>query len=52
MREGTKDVLHLFISYAHEDERWKDNLVKTLTPLIRKGLISIWEDRQICVGDN
>ena len=40
----------LFISYAHKDESYKDSLMVALSPLRRRGLIKIWEDRQIASG--
>lgn len=37
----------LFVSYAHEDRQWLEDLRKWLKPLERKDLIRIWEDRDI-----
>ena len=43
--------LKLFISYSHQDEALKDNLVKHLEPLKRLNLIDEWNDRKIPAGD-
>jgi small GTP-binding protein len=44
-------ALKVFISYAHEDEAFKDDLLTVLKPLERKGLLKIWHDRIIEEGD-
>ncbi|ELP25435.1 hypothetical protein F385_1451 [Pantoea agglomerans 299R] len=43
-------TLKLFISYSHKDEEYKEQLVEQLTPLERKGLLSMWQDRKILPG--
>jgi len=50
---GTKapPALKLFISYSHQDESIKDELLKHLSPLKRLNLISDWHDRKIEAGD-
>ncbi len=48
MREGLK----VFISYAHEDEKYKDKLYTQLAVVRRLGLIETWDDRQIDAGAN
>jgi hypothetical protein len=40
----------VFISYSHEDEVWKDRLVKHLAGLERDGRLRIWNDRDIRAG--
>ncbi len=40
----------IFISYAHKDEQWKDDLVVNLASLQKRGLISAWNDREIEAG--
>ncbi len=40
----------MFISYAHKDEPFKDDLVKHLRPLQRLGLVEQWNDRRIPAG--
>jgi len=42
--------LKLFISYAHQDEKWRVRLKPNLELLQREGLIEIWSDRQIVPG--
>jgi hypothetical protein len=42
--------LEVFISYAHEDEELRQQLVTHLRPLEREGLISGWHDRLIMPG--
>lgn len=42
----------VFISYSHEDEIWKDILVKQLNVLGMDGLLDVWEDRRIKGGDD
>lgn len=44
--------LNIFISYAHEDESFKDRLEACLRILQRKGVVEVWDDRQIDGGDN
>jgi len=41
----------VFISYSHQDEVWKDKLAKHLSVLEREGLLDIWDDRKIGVGE-
>ncbi len=41
----------VFISYAHKDEKFKDDLVTMLTPLQNQGILEIWQDRCIEEGD-
>lgn len=41
----------VFISYSHKDEIWKNRLQTQLAVLEMEGLLSVWEDRQIALGD-
>ncbi|OXL17877.1 toll/interleukin-1 receptor domain-containing protein, partial [Psychrobacter sp. DAB_AL32B] len=41
----------LFVSYAHKDEQYKEDLEEHLSPLIRSNLIESWHDRKIMPGD-
>ncbi len=41
----------VFLSYAHKDEDYKDELKTHLKPLSRLGKIEIWDDRAIDAGD-
>lgn len=43
--------LQIFISYAHEDEAFKDKLVGMVAGLQRRGIIDAWQDRLIEAGD-
>lgn len=43
--------IRLFISYAHPDEVYKDKLVKFLSAMKRQGIIDLWTDREITVGE-
>lgn len=42
----------VFISYSHKDEQWKDRLQTQLAVLEMEGLLSVWQDRQIELGDS
>lgn len=42
--------INVFISYAHEDSHFKDELQNHLKILERKGVIDIWSDRSIQPG--
>ncbi len=41
----------LFISYAHKDERFREELEAHLKLLHRQGLIEVWHDRRIVPGE-
>lgn len=44
--------LNIFISYAHEDEKFKNDLVKTLKVIQREySQLEWWDDRQMDSGD-
>lgn len=43
--------LSIFISYAHRDEDFKDELVTMLAGLQRRGVIDAWQDRRVEAGD-
>lgn len=43
-------MIEVFFSYAHEDEKLRDELAKHLKLLQRQGVISAWHDRQIIAG--
>lgn len=46
----TSRTVEVFISYAHEDEVHWNELSKHLSLLKRRGVISVWHDRQIGAG--
>jgi small GTP-binding protein len=52
-KKGDDDAspLKIFISYSHQDKTFKDELVKRLASLKRRGLVDTWEDRHIEAGD-
>lgn len=43
-------VVEVFFSYAHKDEKLRNELEKHLTILKRQGYITIWHDRKIAPG--
>ena len=42
----------IFISYSHQDEKWKDALQKQLRVLQLHADFTVWDVRQIDIGDN
>ena len=40
----------VFVSYAHEDEKWHEKLIMQLAPLRKKYGQAIWSDHQIAAG--
>ncbi|HEV7474435.1 MAG TPA: toll/interleukin-1 receptor domain-containing protein [Pyrinomonadaceae bacterium] len=44
-------ALKIFISYSHEDEEFKNELVTRLEALQRRGIVDTWQDRLIKAGD-
>lgn len=42
----------VFVSYAHEDRTWVDELSKHLAPWIRDHRINLWDDSRIEPGSN
>ena len=40
----------VFVSYAHEDRRWADELVTFLAPWIRDKRVDLWDDSRIQAG--
>lgn len=50
------DVVHVFVSYAHEDAHWRDpgyrfNLIPFLVDSLRRQNVEFWIDRKLVVGD-
>ena len=41
----------IFISYSHHDERWRQRLVEQLDVLAQAGLVEVWTDRQVGIGE-
>jgi hypothetical protein len=50
-KESIMKTLKVFISYAHKDEAFKDDLVVMLASMQRRGIIDAWQDRRIEAGD-
>ncbi len=40
----------VFVSYSHQDKKWLERLQKHLKPLVRGGIIDLWDDTKIRVG--
>jgi TIR domain len=47
----SEELVKLFISYCHTDEKLREQLDKHLAPLKGQKVIEAWHDRQIQVGD-
>lgn len=43
--------IHVFISYAHEDETWRERFMQYLKPMVEPGEFEIWADRDIEYGE-
>ena len=41
----------VFLCYSHHDASWLDRLQVHLKPLEREGLVDLWSDRRIEIGD-
>ena len=48
MPPPTRD--QVFISYSHEDTKWRKDLEIHLKPYLREGSITSWSDEQIIAG--
>ncbi|KPA09373.1 TIR protein [Candidatus Magnetomorum sp. HK-1] len=44
--------MKIFISYSHEDEKWKNRLEKELRVFELEGNLDIWSDTKIQTGAN
>jgi hypothetical protein len=44
------NIPKVFVSYAHEDQRWVDTIIKALAILTRHSKIKLWSDRHIDIG--
>ena len=42
----------VFISYAHEDVQWRDEVEGMLAPACAQGLIELWSDKAIAAGES
>jgi hypothetical protein len=52
MTQDHSRPVQVFISYSRKDEMLLDELKEHLSPLRREGMIELWHDRQIHVGDS
>ena len=43
---------HVFISYAHEDESWREDFERMLAPARDRGIVNLWSDDLIAAGEN
>ena len=50
MSDATNKPVEIFYSYAHLDEKFREELVKHLRVFERDGLIKGWHDRNISAG--
>ena len=41
-----------FVSYSHKDRQHLERLMTFLRPLMRDGMLKVWDDTQIKLGDN
>lgn len=50
--KSTEKPITVFVSYSHNDEAWKDKLVRHLRALEQAGVnMEIWHDRDIDTGE-
>src|SRR5262249_3033958 len=42
----------VFVSYAHQNRQWADELVAFLAPWIRDKRVDLWDDSRIQLGEN
>lgn len=42
----------VFISYSHKDIKWKNRLITHLKAVERQGLVGVWHDRHIGIGED
>jgi len=42
----------VFVCYSHNDASWLDRLLVHLKPLERQGIIDVWSDRRLELGDD
>ncbi len=50
-RHSKESAAKIFISYAHNDKKWLDMLLKHLRPLARARGFLIWDDRSVGPGE-
>jgi hypothetical protein len=50
VQQPNQKLIHIFYSYAHKDERFRNQLEEHLSGLKREGVIHGWHDRNITAG--
>ena len=50
--ETDRKIPKVFISYAHEDEKFKEEIDEMMAGMKRRGVIETWQDRLIEPGDD
>jgi TIR domain-containing protein len=48
----SKKVNKVFISYSHEDQRWRDRLAVHLKALENVGELEVWDDKKVAPGES
>jgi TIR domain len=51
MDESIKPI-KIFLSYAHRDDEYRQELMVQLSSLLNRKLVEIWHDRQILAGSD
>jgi hypothetical protein len=46
------DATRVFVSYCHTDRKWLERLRVHITPLIRDGVVDIWDDTRLPPGED
>ena len=52
MSIDASEAIEVFISYAHKDKKWRNELEKHLSVLKLQGLITTWHDEQLNPGED
>ncbi len=50
--DSTTSNRSVFVSYAHADKRWADELAIFLKPWVSDRRLRLWDDRQIAPDQN
>lgn len=52
VKSPNSPVGEVFLSYAHKDKKWRDELITMLAPALRKKTIDLWYDDKIKPGQD